>query len=94
MTDPAQSRPSGDKDKAVPQKKKRKRVSSRISSTKFLRNQFDKRILKVKVEDDCVREEYPDYEKCLPLSEAYDKAAAAWFAKCEFIKIMVVVWEG
>lgn len=32
--------------------------------------------------DDCVREEYPDYEKCFPLKEAYEVAAANWFTKC------------
>jgi len=31
--------------------------------------------------DDCVREEYPDYEKCFPLKEAYEQAAADWFTK-------------
>lgn len=33
--------------------------------------------------DDCVREEYPDYKKCLPLKQAYDDAAEAWFTKCK-----------
>jgi len=31
--------------------------------------------------DDCVREEYPDYEKCFPLKHDYENAAAAWFSK-------------
>ncbi|CAL8092461.1 unnamed protein product [Orchesella dallaii] len=31
--------------------------------------------------DDCVREEYPDYEKCFPLKEAYEQAAENWFIK-------------
>jgi len=33
--------------------------------------------------DDCFREEYPDYHKCLPFKEAYEEAAGNWFAKCK-----------
>lgn len=33
--------------------------------------------------DDCVREEFPDYKRCLPLKEAYEVAAANWFTKCK-----------
>uniref|UniRef100_A0A481SWN6 NADH dehydrogenase [ubiquinone] 1 beta subcomplex subunit 10 n=1 Tax=Isotomurus palustris TaxID=36144 RepID=A0A481SWN6_9HEXA len=31
--------------------------------------------------DDCFREEYPDYHKCLPYKEAYEEASGHWFAK-------------
>jgi len=31
--------------------------------------------------DDCLREEYPDYERCLPMKDTYDKASENWFAK-------------
>jgi len=31
--------------------------------------------------DDCLREEFPDYEKCLPMRDTYDKASENWFIK-------------
>lgn len=40
--------------------------------------------------DDCVREEYPDFEKCFPLKYAYEEAAAAWFTKCMFIFCLII----
>jgi hypothetical protein len=33
--------------------------------------------------DDCFREEYPDYQKCLPFKEVYEEASANWFSKCK-----------
>jgi len=31
--------------------------------------------------DDCVREEFPDYQKCFPLKHAYEKASENWYMK-------------
>ncbi|ODM91636.1 NADH dehydrogenase [ubiquinone] 1 beta subcomplex subunit 10 [Orchesella cincta] len=31
--------------------------------------------------DDCVREEYPDHQRCFALKDAYEEAATNWFIK-------------
>jgi len=31
--------------------------------------------------DDCLREEYPDFQRCTPMKETYDQASADWFEK-------------
>lgn len=49
------------------------------------------KILRYRI-DDCLREEYPDYERCLPMKETYEEAAAAWFAKCQFINLAIYLY--